>query len=92
MEKTNIKIGILPNQFRKGNGTFDKNEAIKLSGKIAGVCYDKEGFEHLENEPEEKTQRRINMTLNNGLIMNMIIQLVKNQLDIHLLNKKIILQ
>lgn len=66
MEKTNIKIGILPNQFRKGNGTFDKNEAIKLSGKIAGVCYDKEGFEHLENEPEEKTQRRINMTLNNG--------------------------
>ena len=66
MEKTNIKIGILPNQYRKENGTFDKNEAIKLSGKIAGVCYDKEGFEHLENEPEEKTQRRINMTLNNG--------------------------
>ena len=62
----NIKIDILPNQYRKEDGTFDKKEAIKLSGKIAGVCYDKEGFEHLQNEPEEKTNRRINMTLNNG--------------------------
>lgn len=64
MEK--VKVGILPNQFLKSNGTFDKDEAIKLSGKIAGVCYDKEGFSHLENEPEEKTLRRVNMTLNNG--------------------------
>lgn len=64
--KSNIKIDILPNQYRKEDGTFDKKEAIKLSGKIAGVCYDKEGFEHLQNEPEEKTNRRINMTLNNG--------------------------
>lgn len=66
MEYTKIKVGILPNQFLKENGTFDKDEAIKLSGKIAGVCYDKEGFSHLENEPEEKTMRRVNMTLNNG--------------------------
>lgn len=51
--KSNIKIDILPNQYRKEDGTFDKKEAIKLSGKIAGVCYDKEGFEHLQNEPEE---------------------------------------
>lgn len=61
-----IKVSILPNQFLKSNGTFDKEEAIKLSGKIAGVCYDKEGFAHLENEPVEKTMRRVNMTLNNG--------------------------
>ena len=66
MEKTKIKVGILPNQFKKLNGTFDKDEAIKLSGKIAGVCYDKEGFSHLENEPEEKTMRRVNLTLNIG--------------------------
>lgn len=66
MEQNKIKIGILPNQFLKSDGTFDKNEAIKLSGKIAGVCYDKEGFAHLENEPEEKTMRRVDMTLNNG--------------------------
>ena len=66
MEKTKIKVSILPNQFLKSDGTFDKDEAIKLSGKIAGVCYDKEGFNHLENESEEKTMRRIDMTLNNG--------------------------
>ena len=65
MEKTNIKVGILPNYFLKSDGTFDKNEAIKLSGKIAGVCYDKEGFEHLINEPEARTMRRVDMTLYN---------------------------
>ena len=41
MEQTKTKVGILPNQFLKSDGTFDKDEAIKLSGKIAGVCYDK---------------------------------------------------
>lgn len=61
-----IRVGILPNQFLKENGTFDKKEAIKLAGKIAGVCYNKEGFSHLENESEEKTMRRVNLTLNNG--------------------------
>ncbi len=66
MEQTKIKVGILPNQFLRSDGTFDKDEAIKLSGKIAGVCYDKEGFTHLENEPEERTMRRVDMTLNNG--------------------------
>lgn len=66
MNKEKIKIDILPNQFLKSNGTFNKEEAIKLSGKIAGVCYDKEGFSHLENEDEEKTMRRVNMTLDNG--------------------------
>ena len=65
MENT-IKVGILPNQFLNENGTFNKEEAIKLSGKIAGVCYDKEGFNHLINESEEKTMRRVDMTLNNG--------------------------
>ncbi len=66
MEQIKIKVGILPNQFLKSDGTFDKEEAIKLSSKIAGVCYDKEGFEHIKNEPLEKTMRRATMTLNNG--------------------------
>lgn len=67
MKKTNIKIDILPNcQYLNGDGTFNKDEAIKLSGKIAGVCYDKEGFDHLMHEDEEKTIKRANMTLNNG--------------------------
>ena len=66
MEKTKIKVSILPNHFLQPDGSFNKDEAIKLSGKIAGVCYDPEGFDHLENEPESKTMRRIDMTLNNG--------------------------
>lgn len=67
MKKTNIKIDILPNcQYLNEDGTFNKDEAIKLSGKIAGVCYDKEGFDHLMHEDEKKTIKRANTTLNNG--------------------------
>ena len=66
MEREKIKVDILPNLFLKEDGTFDKENAIKLSGKIAGVCYDKERFSHLLNEPEEKTMRRVNLTLCNG--------------------------
>ncbi len=67
MKKTNIKIDILPNcQYLNEDGTFNKDEAIKLSGKIAGVCYDEEGFDHLMLEDEEKTIKRANKTLNNG--------------------------
>ena len=62
MDYSKLKVDILPNQFLNKDGTFNKDEAIKLAGKIAGVCYDKEGFAHLENEPEEKTMRRINLT------------------------------
>lgn len=65
-QTTKIKVGILPHQFLKSDNTFDIKEALKLSGKIAGVCYDKEGFSHLENEPVEKTNRRIIMTKDNG--------------------------
>jgi len=64
MEK--IRIDILPNLYLNEDGTFNTKEVPNLSGKIAGVCYDKEGFNHLINEPQEKTDRRIFMTLNNG--------------------------
>lgn len=61
-----MKIDILPNYFLREDGTFNKDEAILLSGKIAGICYDKEGFTHLMGEQIDKTMRRIDMTLNNG--------------------------
>lgn len=61
-----IEIKILPNYFLNGDGTFNKDEAIRLDGKIAGICYDKEGFSHLEDEPSLKTDRRVDMTINNG--------------------------
>ena len=64
--KKNIEIKILPNYFLNSNGTFNRDSAIELDGKIAGICYDKEGFSHLESEPAEKTSRRVNMTINNG--------------------------
>lgn len=65
MEK--IRIEIMPNQvFLNGDNTFDRDSAIKLSGKIAGVCYDEDGFNHIDKEPEEKTMRRVSRTINNG--------------------------
>lgn len=95
MENLKMKIGILPNQFLKSNGTFDKEEAIKLCGKIAGVCYDREGFFNLENESEEKTMRRVNMTLNNGhhsvydhVLINFNIQNIPKILAMVLNNEK----
>lgn len=66
MKKYDTKISILPNYFLKEDGTYDKDAAIKLSGQIAGICYDREGYDHLKNEPEEKTMRRVDMTINNG--------------------------
>lgn len=61
-----MKIELLPNYFLNKNGTFNIDDAIMLSGKIAGVCYDKEGFSHLQKESVEKTKKRVAMTLNNG--------------------------
>lgn len=66
MKENGIKIEILPNQFLNEDGTFNQEEAIKHSGRIAGVCYDKEGFNHLLKEDESKTIKRASMTLNNG--------------------------
>ncbi len=93
MEK--IKIEILPNLFLNEDGTFNKNDAMNLSGKIAGVCYDKEGFNNLKNEPKEKTIKRINLTLNNGhhsvydhIMINLNIQNIPKILAMVLNNEK----
>ena len=66
MEKERMRVSILPNQFLGSDGVFDKDGAIKLSAKIAGVCYDKLGFNNLVNEPLEKTKRRADLTLSMG--------------------------
>lgn len=66
MENAKMRIDILPNYFSRFDDTFDKDKALNLCGKIAGVCYDEEGFSHLQNESEGKTNRRIDITLNNG--------------------------
>lgn len=64
--KTNLKIDILPNLYLKKDNTLDKDSLINMCGKIAGVCYAEDGFESVDNEPKEKTESRINNTLNNG--------------------------
>lgn len=64
MEK--LRVEILPNYFLKDDKTFDRQRALEFCGKIAGVCYDKEGFSSLVNEPIEKTEKRIANTINNG--------------------------
>ena len=43
-----------------------KEEAINFGGKSAGICYMPDDIETLFSEPEEKTLRRANMTLNSG--------------------------
>ena len=63
MEKEKIKIRILPNKFLRLNGTFNKKRALRLCGKIAGECYDEEGFDRINHEPKKKTIARINRTL-----------------------------
>lgn len=61
-----MKINLMPNTpFLKKDGTFDLDQALVLSGHIAGVCYSKDGYQGVKQESIDKTQRRIDMTLNN---------------------------
>ncbi len=65
--KKKIRIDILPNTiFLNEDGTYNQDNSIIFSGQVAGVCYDKEGFNHIKDESLEKTERRVNLTLNNG--------------------------
>lgn len=43
-----------------------KEDAIKFGGKSAGICYMPDDINALFAEPEEKTIKRANMTLNSG--------------------------
>ena len=62
-----LRIDIVPNTvFLNEDGTYNKEDAIKLSGKFAGVCYNPEGFRELITEDDAKTMNRVNLTMNNG--------------------------
>lgn len=95
METSKLKISILPQQFRKDNGKFAKDEALIFCGKIAGVCYDLEGFDHIDKEDKEKTEKRIMATLKNGhhsvydhVFINLNIQNIPKMLAIVINNEK----
>lgn len=61
-----MKVQIISEQFRNEDGTLDKKRALLFGGLAAGICYDKEGFDHLKNEPEDVTMKRISGTLDRG--------------------------
>ncbi len=65
-KKMHVDIIATTGNYKKEDGKLDLAGALKLCGKFAGVCYDKEGFNHIDQESDEKTLRRVNMTLNNG--------------------------
>ncbi len=52
--------------FRKKDGTYDLENALLFGGRAAGICYDKQGYDHLLGEPIEKTEKRTENTLNSG--------------------------
>lgn len=59
-----MKISVLGSS--KPQHKLTKEEAINFGGKSAGICYMPDDIETLFSEPEEKTLRRANMTLNSG--------------------------
>ena len=48
------------------DGKQIREDMIVIAGKAAGICYMPDDIETLFSEPEEKTVRRSNMTLNSG--------------------------
>ncbi len=62
-----MEIKLVKNSvFVREDGTFDLDEALKLSGKFAGECYSQDGLVALLNEPLSRTEKRVEMTINNG--------------------------
>ena len=55
MEK--IRIDFINNFYEK-EGIQDKEQSHLTTGRIAGVCYNPEGYDALLNEPEEKSYKR----------------------------------
>lgn len=64
MEIKKMKINLLPHTpFLRYDGKFDLKTAREYSAKLAGECYEPEGWEKLKNESEKKTAFRENLTL-----------------------------
>lgn len=64
MKQNKIKVELLPHTpFLKYNGKFDKEVAIEYSAKLAGECYEPEGWLKLKNEEDKKSEKRANLTL-----------------------------
>lgn len=61
MKLSNLRITLLENTpFLKEDGTFDLKRAMDFSGKVGGICYNEEGLLASFEEPDEKTEKRVN--------------------------------
>lgn len=64
MEQNKIMVELLPHTpFLKYNGKFNKDLAIEYSAKLAGECYEPEGWSKLKSEDDKKTEKRTSLTL-----------------------------
>lgn len=62
-----MKVQIIKeNYFRKEDGTYNLEEALLLGGRIAGICYNKQGYDALLEEDVEKTIKRTERTIGSG--------------------------
>ena len=61
-----LKLTIISNDFVDMDGKFDMDKALLKAGKIAGICYDEHGYEHILEETDEKTMKRVKRTIENG--------------------------
>lgn len=64
MKENRIKVTLLPHTpFLRYDGKFDLKTATEYSAKLAGECYEPDGYEKLIKESEKKTKFRENLTL-----------------------------
>lgn len=64
MEQYKMKVVLLPHTpFLRYDGKFDKETAIEYCAKLAGECYEPDGWSKLKNESPNKTARRVQLTL-----------------------------
>ncbi len=64
MENKKIEVELLDHTFlKKYDGKFDKKTAIEYSARIAGECYEPEGWSKLVKENSNKSEKRADLTL-----------------------------
>lgn len=63
MKKLKMKVELLPHTPFLNNGIFDKEKAIDYSAKIAGECYEPDGWTKLKSEDTAKSAKRAKLTL-----------------------------
>lgn len=81
MNEMDVKIIAISTPFKNSNVNFDfnilksptkenlqnlKEEWMIMSGKYAGICYTKDDFSSLENEPNDASKKRANFCLMQG--------------------------